>query len=533
MITSALLVVVVLGSTAAAVLVLRHDLTSEAERRALAIAQSVAEEPGLAHKVTTGRPRRDGPVEVRAEAVRRRTGALYVVVTDARGVRYSHPNKSRIGKKVSTSPAVALSGRDQVVVERGTLGESARGKVPLRDASGRVVGEVSVGISLSVIGQRTRQLGVVLGLFALIPLAVGLIGAVTLGRRLGRTTLGLQPTQMADLVREHEAVLHGVRDAVIAVDPSGHVTVTNPQAVRLLGHPLPRGTDPGAVDLPAGPVVHELLTEEPPPRGALRLIGETAVLATRLPVERDGRDLGTVLILRDRSDLDTLARELEATRALTDALRAQAHEHTNRLHALSGLLHRGHVEEAQEYLDELSMSSTWVPGLDDPYLAGLLAAKSATASEQQVDLHVTPETHVEGRLTRPLDILTVVGNLLDNAIRAAADGVRRPRHVDLTLLSDGSTLVVHIVDTGDGVAIDVREAVFEHGWTSRPLIVPGAEHGHGLGLALARHTARATGGDVLLRDGGGPPPRAHGATFEARLLGVLDQTAESDGEDRR
>jgi two-component system CitB family sensor kinase len=235
-------------------------------------------------------------------------------------------------------------------------------------------------------------------------------------------------------------------------------------------------------------------------------------------VQRDGRDLGEVLILRDRSDLDTLARELESTRALTDALRAQAHEHTNRLHALAGLLHRGDVAEALDYLEELSGTTTWVAGVDDPYLAGVLAAKAAAASESGVALEVAPETYVAGRLARPLDTVTVMANLLDNAVRAAGAGVRRPARVEVTLVSDGGDLVVHVRDTGDGVPAGATESVFDHGWTSRS----DRTAGHGLGLALARHTARSTGGDIVLVDPGGPPPAPHGAVFEARLRRVVN-----------
>src|SRR3954452_7271111 len=522
--TALLLSLVVLLGTVAAVVVLRRDLTEQFEQRALAIARSVAQRPGLPGAVTGTSPSRTGTVERDAEAVRRATGALYVVVTDDRGIRFSHPNPDRIGERVSTSPAQALSGHEVVGVESGTLGRSARGKVPLRAPDGSVVGEVSVGIDIGAIDEKTRALALTLGLIALVPLALGLAGAVSMGRRLRRSTLGLEPGQMADLVREHEAVLHGVTDGILAVDNAGRVTVTNPQAVRLLGSVPRRGEvlDPTTVD----PAVVDLLHEEPAPRGVLRIIADRAVLATRLPVQRDGRDLGEVLILRDRSDLDLLARELEWTRALTDALRAQAHEHTNRLHALAGLLHRDDVPEALAYLEELSGTTTWVAGLDDPYLAGVLAAKSAAASESGVALEVTAETFVDGRLARPLDTVTVVANLLDNAVRAAAAGVRQPGAVEVTLLSDASDLVVHVRDTGDGIPPRAVEAVFDHGYTSRgPEAV-----GHGLGLALARHTARSTGGDLVLLDPGGPPPAVHGAVFEARLGDVISGVPASEGQ---
>lgn len=517
-----LLVIVVLLSMVVSSAVIRNDLKQQYEQRALAIARSVAQEPGLADMVATGTPVVGGPVDDAAARVRASTGALYVVVTDDRGIRFSHPNPSRVGKLVSTSPDLALRGREVVTIEKGTLGSSARGKVPLRTTNGAIVGEVSVGIDIDELNTETRKLVILLALVAVLPLAVGLIGAVTLVRRLRRTTLGLEPEEMADLLREHAAVLGGVRDGVIAVDNSGRVTVTNPQADLLLGRSLERG-EPIAQSGAAAEII-SLFDEVPPPVGAMRVIRGSVVLATRLPVRRDGRDLGQVLILRDRSDLDELGRELEATRALTDALRAQAHEHTNRVHTLTGLLHHGNVKEAQAYLIELGEATTWVDGVDDAYLAGLLAAKSAAASEAGVDLIIDGSSWVDGRLTRPLDTVTVVANLLDNGIRAAADGLRRPATVAVTLLSDGDDLVVHVVDSGDGVPTAVAESVFDHGFTTRDEAPPG----HGIGLALALYTARAHGGDVILRDRGGAE---HGAVFEARLANVLSHHAKDQEAD--
>lgn len=226
-----------------------------------------------------------------------------------------------------------------------------------------------------------------------------------------------------------------------------------------------------------------------------------------------------VLTLRDRSDLDALGRELEATRALTDALRAQAHEYTNRLHALGGMLHLGHVEEAQNYLEELHGDVSLGAGVEDPYLAGLLAAKSAAASEAGVRLIVGGSTWVPGRLRQPLDVVTVVGNLVDNAIRAARDGQRRPAWAEVTLVSDQEDLLVHVVDSGDGVTPGQAESVFASGFTTRDL----EPDQHGLGLGLARQTARHHGGDVVLLH---PGDDEQGAVFTARMVGVTTSAAE-------
>ena len=503
-----LLQVVVVAVVAAAgfvlaTLLLRHELERQYEQRALAIARTAAREPGLADEVSSGRPDPNGPVQRYAESVRSSTNALFVVIADRNGIRFSHTDPIMIGRPVSTDPSGPLAGREVVNIERGTLGPSARGKVPLYDDSGRIVGEVSVGIHVDRITDRLDQLLPATLLFAAIALAVGVGGAAMLARRLKRRTFGLEPTELADLVREQVAVLEGVRDGVLAVDITGRVSVCTEQASALL-------TEPVAVGSPATDEIVGLLDDRSPITGELRLVGDRMVIVTRRPVERGGQDLGSVLTLRDHSDLDDLARELEATRALSDALRAQAHEHTNRLHALDGLLQLGDVVSAHAYVRELTASTMAgaEPGrVGDPYLDGLLAAKTALASEAGVTLRLGEDTWMPGRLIAPLDVVTVLGNLIDNAIRAAASGERRPAWVEVSLFANDQDLHIYVADSGDGVSLPDP---FRTGATTK-------EIGSGLGLALARRTARQHGGDVHLGVG-----RADaGAVFTAEIPGAL------------
>jgi two-component system, CitB family, sensor kinase len=510
--------VLVLGAGLGLVILLLHsELERQFERRALAIAHTVSADPEVAQGVLAGPPSRDGVVERLAEGARRRTGALFVVVTDGRGVRYSHPNRDEIGRVVSTDPSVALAGHDVANIEKGTLGLSARGKTPLRDDAGAVIGEVSVGIDARDLHARLISLLEGTAGFGAIALLVGVLGAGLLARRLKRQTLGLEPAELADLVLEHEAVLHGVRDGVVAVERTeagARIAMSNDEARRLLGDGVVEGA-PVTV-LPTRLARFALggtdLDEQ------VVVTGSRTLDVTTRRVARLGRDLGTVLTLRDRTKLDHLGRDLDTVRALFDALRAQSHEHSNRLHAVAGMLQLGHVEEASAYLEALSgdplSTGDDVDRIRDPYLRGLLAAKASAAAERGVRLQLSEDSSLDAGLTAPMAVVTVVGNLVDNAVRAAAEGARRPAWVEVAVAGDDTALTVGVRDSGDGLASDAAELAFADGWTTRP----DDAWRHGLGLALARQTARRHDGDVELVSAGGPD---HGAVFVARLRGVL------------
>jgi two-component system CitB family sensor kinase len=511
------LVLVLAAGLGLVALLIRDELEGQYEQRALAIAHAVAADPAFAAGVTGGVPGRRGAVQTSAEAVRRTTGALFVVVTDDHGVRFSHPNPDLIGQRVSTDPSVALGGRDVVALERGTLGLSARGKTPLRNAAGAIVGEVSVGIDARDV--RARLLGLLRGTleFGAVALLLGVAGATLLARRLKRQTLGLEPSDLADLVLEHEAVLHGVRDGVVAVERTGggdRIVMANDEARRLLGNDVRAGADATVL----APRLAELAVSGVDVDEQLVLTGARTLSVTGRRVSRHGRDLGTVLTVRDRTQAESLGRELETVRALFDALRAQSHEHSNRLHVLAGLLHLGHVEEASEYVDALSLdplsAGDDVARIRDPYLRGLLAAKASAAGEHGVRLRLSEDSALEAELSVPLDVVTVVGNLLDNAVRAAAEGPRRPAWVEVAVAADDTDLQVAVTDSGAGLTDQTVALVFTDGWTTQVA----ERHRHGLGLALARQTARRHGGDVEVLAGSGPD---HGAVFVATLREVL------------
>lgn len=513
----------------------------EYAQRALAIAQSVAADAEVRSEVAAHPGDRvdaadlvDGPLQRQAAAVRARTGALFVVIGNDRGIRLAHPEVTELARTVSTDPSNVLSGSNEVNTDRGTLGESVRAKVPVLDADGAVVGFVSVGVSTERLGSETRTDIVAIALLALAALGIGAVGSVLLARRWRRLTLGLEPDDLAELVREQGAVLHSMADGVLAVDADGIVRVVNDRARALLDIDAPVGTPAG--DLGLTPRVATVLatpTDEPLAAG----VGERVVLVSSHRVQADGRDLGMVLSVIDRTDVEALSREVDSIKSMSTALRAQRHETANRMHVLAGLLRHGHADEALAYLDEVTGTGpggALLAGLDnvrEPHLHAFLDAKAAQARERRVVLRLGDQTWIQGVLTEPVVVTTVVGNLVDNGIDAASgpDGAQ-PGEVEVEVIADGDTVLVTVGDSGPGIAFEDPYDVFAEGATTKSgAHVPG---GRGMGLALARQIARRVGGDVWVADAGGcvaaDDGEPGGAVFVARLPGVLAPTDQAE-----
>jgi two-component system, CitB family, sensor kinase len=513
-----------------------HDrLAAQYEDQSLDVARAIAFAPAVRADVTrydaaplSPSPAltaelADGQLQQLATEVQQRADLLFVVITNDQGIRLSHPNRDELGKHVSTDPSEALAGHEVVDREQGTLGRSVRAKVPVYGPnSSRVVGEVSVGISTAEVHHQlwsdVRKAGLLVGL----ALIIGIVGSVLLARRWRGLTMGLQPSEMAELIRGQAAVLHGIDEGVLAVDTEWNVTFVNDEASRLLevgsepGKPVEEiGLTPRVLD------VFRSANSTP----TLATVGDRIVVVSARHVAREGRDLGTVLVVRDRTDVESLTRQLDAVQLMSTVLRAQRHEFANRLHLLNGLLQSGHAEEAAQYVEELLGSGplgSAIPGIDairDAFLQAFLAAKSASAREAGVTLTIGENTWVPGRLALPVDVTTVLGNLLDNAIYAARTGANEDKVVEVELLQEDSTLHITVADTGDGVAPEFVEHVFTEGKSTKP--DSGIPGGRGIGMALSRQITRALSGDIRLSSPGNPGATLCGAEFIARLPGVM------------
>ncbi|HET8980049.1 MAG TPA: sensor histidine kinase [Solirubrobacteraceae bacterium] len=475
----------------------RAHLEQQYKQRALAIAETFASMPPIRHALAHPTPAARRLIQSLAQEVDQETGASYIVVLDRHGIRYSHPDPDLIGKRVS-EPIVALDGHNHLGTDHGNLGISANAKTPLRSPSGQIIGEVSAGILEGRIsGQLLQEIPSLLLYFAC-ALGIGVIASLTLARRLKRSTFGLELDEIAALVQEREAMLHGIREGLITLDREGRVTLVNDEARRLIG--LGEGAvGPKLATLVEPGRLRDLLTGATEARDEVVLTDEHVLVINRMPVSHQGRDLGAVVTLRDRTELEGLLRELDNVDALTDALRAQQHEFSNRMHTVAGLIELGDHEQAARYALDVSGASSGLAEaiaerIESPELAALLLAKTTIAAERGVDLELAEDSRLPETGVDTAALLTIVGNLIENAVDAAAAGPA-PARVTVRLTAGDAALTLAVSDTGPGVPAEHRAAIFTDGFTTKS---GSGRRNQGLGLALVHRLVHGAGGTIRL-----------------------------------
>ncbi|WP_067964016.1 sensor histidine kinase [Nocardiopsis trehalosi] len=483
-------------------------------RRLLAVAESAAAMDAV--RVGLRDESREGILAPAAENLRGLAGVDHLTLarTDLRMLTPADPR--RVGEPMDIGASTVLSGRAWIgVVPIG--GERVlAAHVPVIGDDGELLGVVVAGRTYpGPVGQLATAAPTLL-VYLGIACVLGVAGSLLLARRVKRQTLGLEPDEIAGLAEHREAMLHGIKEGVLGLDRDGRVTLVNGKAAELLRLP-PGAEGRGLADLGVDPHLRAVLTEDAEEPDRVVVMGDRLVTLNRMPVRARGERIGSVTTMRDRTDLVALQRELDLTRTTTEALRAQAHEFSNRLHVITGLLGLEEYDEVTRYVTRVGgaradLTEDVTSRVADPSVAALLIAKSSLAAEQGGTLRVAPGTAL-GPQDEELsaDLVTVVGNLVDNAldaVRGDEDG-----RVEVELTEGGGAVRVEVRDSGPGVPPDLAEEVFRSGFSTK-----GAGAGQrGVGLALTRLVCTRRGGRV----------RVDGSRFTAVL--PHRRTTEEDG----
>ncbi|MFH5880014.1 ATP-binding protein [Arthrobacter sp. NA-172] len=477
-----------------------QTLEDQYRLRALGIATTVAQMPEIVTSLGNGDPQQS--IQAIATKVQAEAQPAYVVVSDRTGKRYSHPNPDLIGRTLE-EPVAVLDGQTHVGIDKGSLGASVNAKAPVRAADGTVVGQVSVGIlETKESSELVQQVWLIAGYSAVV-LLISATGSALLARRIKRVTFDLEPVEIASLLQEREALLHGIREAMIGFDDDGRVTVINSEARSLL-HLEENVLGEKIEDiLPTGRL-RSLLTGQISGTDQIVITEDALLVVNRMSVALAGRSIGSVVTLRDRTEVEGLVRDLRSVEGLMEALRAQEHEYANRLHVVDGLLELGDVDQARNFVSRISDTSRSLgeglrSRIEPPELAALLLAKITVAAEQDVKIAVTDDSQLRQPFLETQALLTIVGNLLDNAVEILSDQ-STPREVTIQL-DDSSGVFISVTDNGPGVPAELVGKITADGFTTKE---PRPGMRRGIGLALVSRIVHRAGGtmDVFPGPGG-------------------------------
>jgi sensor histidine kinase regulating citrate/malate metabolism len=504
-----LVVAIVLGAVAAvSVAQSTREFREVRGQRMIAVAENLASTPIVRDRYADPFASRVlAPDLDRAVAL---SGARLVELIGPDGSVRASTDPSRVGDPADFGRSRVTSGRawsGDLDVEGA---HSLVGQVPILSTDGAVLAVISVSEpypslwqSLSGAGER---LLVYLGLGA----ALGVVASWLLSRRIKRHTRGLEVTEIAGLADHREALLHSIREGVVAVNTKGVITLLNDSAQELLGvsaEAVGRRADSVGLD----PAVEEFLLSGEDGRDVV-IATRTKVLAlNRRAASTRGERIGTVTTMRDSTELASMQGQLSSHKSVTDTLRAQTHEFANQLHTISGLVQLGEYDSVRDLVGTLTrrraeISDAVTRRIADPAVAALLIAKTSLAAESGVALIIDERSHLAA-LDPALatDVITVLGNLVDNAVDVSEGSERK---AVMVIVNDADGLTISVADSGHGVPEHLRESIFARGVTSKP-DVPG---GRGIGLALVRLVSAQLGGTVDVSDG----PEG-GAVFEVRL----------------
>ena len=458
---------------------------------ALAVARTFSDMPEVKQALTL--PPQSGLIQPLALAITRRNDLLYAVVTDMHGVRYSHPNARLIGKQfIGEDIQPAFNGKENVAVNHGVLAPALRVFTPVFNDQQQQIGVVVVGISLSKVDEQIAKGRWDVLLTVLFSALVCGIGTWSLVRGLKRVLLGLEPQEISTQFQQRQAMLHSLKEGVVAVDVEGRVTLINPAASEI----LLSGPGKEIAHTPLLADLQEVLqTGEPIYDRELGCNG-FLLISNTVPVRSQNAIVGAISTFRDKTEVSQLLQRLDGMVNYVDALRTTSHEFMNKLHVILGLLNMKSYDKLEEYV--LQTAHTYQADIGEiqhriksPVVAGFLIGKIQRAKERGFTLNLAEESLVpdcpnEKQVTV---LVTVLGNLIENALDAMSG--QSEGEVGLLLHYQNGWLSGEVSDDGPGIPPANIDAIFNKGFSTKG-------ENRGVGLFLASQQLRELGGTLAV-----------------------------------
>lgn len=464
--------------------------------KALAVARTLANSPEIRQGLMK-KPEESG-IQAIAQAVNKSNDFLFIVITNMQSIRYSHPEAQRIGQPFKGDDILlALQGKENVAINRGFLAQALRVFTPIYDEHHRQIGVVSIGLELSRVTEQINNSRGSIFWSILFGVLVGLLGTWVFVKVLKRILFGLEPYEISNLFEQRQAMLHSIKEGVIAVDECGEVTLINQAAQELLDyHKSQDDVQLSTLSHAWSKVVDfsQVLHDGTPRRDEEIMVKDRLLLINTVPVLSNGKIIGAISTFRDKTEVRKLMQRLDGMVNYADALRERSHEFMNKLHVILGLLHLKSYKQLENYILKTANSyqeeiGSLLGKIKSPVIAGFLLSKITRTSDLGHSLVISNESQLpeNSNEDQVAVLITVLGNLIENALEAL--GQEPGGEISVSLHYRHGWLHCEVNDDGPGIAPEHIEHIFEKGVSSK-----GTERG--VGLALVKQQVENVGGNI-------------------------------------
>lgn len=474
-------------------------LSNQIGQRALNVAQSITQVREVPEAV---KERNSNYLQSLSLNIAEQTGARFVVIGDKHGERLSHPVAERIGKFMQggDNDKALIEGKSYISKAVGSLGPSMRGKAPILDQNNEIVGIVSVGYMLDSVTEKIRSYQQQAMLYILLVLLSTALIAWFISKLIRNSIHGLEPEEISRLFAELSTTLESMKECIISTDSDGKITNINKSALKVLGLSSSKKlTSLHFSEIVPNKDLVSITTTQTATNDIESVINDQAVIVNQSPIYIDDKFSGAVTSFRLKGELDRINEKLFIVEQQADLLRSQAHEHSNRLQTISGLITLNETEKAiqfigQEHNLQQELMTLLLESIGSTILSGLIIGKYNRANELGLTLEVDKDSHLKEipKNIPRVKLITILGNLLENAFEATLNHSGKDSIVKLSISDLGNDLIFEIEDRGEGLSENEINQIFKKGKTSKQ------KGQHGFGLWLVKEQLAECGGYITI-----------------------------------
>ncbi|MBD7912180.1 MULTISPECIES: ATP-binding protein [Clostridium] len=412
-----------------------------------------------------------------------------IVIGDMTGEKYSHLDETQVGKKYvnNDNKEVIEKGTSYYSTMEGSMGYTLRRFEPIM-YDGKQVGFVMVGKYSDDISLTTRKITLTYTFLLILSLSIAIVIHKSLARKVKKAMLGMEPEEITMLYNQKNIIINSVKDGIIALDKENKITDINNNCYRLFEDFSPVKT----IDK-----LWSYIEAKKPFTMKEMIIQGKRIFVTLNPIIEEKNYYGTVITLIDREDINKVAKEITGIDEVVKNLRANVHEFKNNLHVIVGLLQLKEYDETIKYIRKIQQvqenNTVKFLNIEDYYVRALMLSRELVAKERNIEFVITKDSFLYGKhnFIDSYDLVTILGNLIENAFEACTIGEKDRNKVEVSLWEDDDIIKIIVKDNGKAIDKEIKEKIFVEGESTKG-------QGRGTGLYLVKSRVELYNGDIKI-----------------------------------